>query len=362
MKTTKTLLLFVLMLVSTALYSATATNQDDEEYIDGNSQTRYAVLTNLGMALISTGKAARIYFHGTCGRAGEFNMQFPSVKVHSPAKGKQGIESIRDMFSDDPKVVVSEDPSGVVRVRIGDVATRLLDTKVHLLEFSQLAQYNPIAPGGAVDTVERAPEVEQAVAKLKLYQLSDPMDEIEQKPLETAPHLTPSMEDVTVDQAFDAIATTFGGMIVYGECSRPNGESLFDIDYWWIPSKAVTLQQVQEAVAAVATMKDQALWMSDKGPYLDHLTKRIDPREIDDKTLESMESLLDSNNDLIRFWGANALGNLGPRAEQAIPKLRTLFRTADCLNGPITSADAIIYAFERIGVKPPPRTCPRISA
>jgi hypothetical protein len=362
MKSVITILFIILILMDTALYSAVTTDQDSQEYIDGNAPARYAVLTNIGLALISTGKVARIYFHGTCGKAGEFNMQFPSVKVHSAARKKRGIAAIRDVFSGDQEVVVSEDTSGVIMVRIGNVSTQLLNTKVHLLKFSQLAQYNPIAPGGAIDTVERAPEVMAAMTNLKLQQLNDPMDEIEQKPLDTAPHLAPFMKDVTVEQAFDAIATTFGGMITYGECKRASGDSLIDIDYQWIPSDAVTLQQIQEAVTRVATMKDQAFWESDKGEYLDHLTKRIDPNLVDDKTLASMESLLDSDNDLIRYWGAIALGNLGPRAKQAIPKLSQVFRTADCLNGPITSADAIIYAFERIGVKPPSRICVRISA
>ncbi|MFI4968351.1 MAG: hypothetical protein ACHQAU_06435 [Gammaproteobacteria bacterium] len=126
--------------------------------------------------------------------------------------------------------------------------------------------------------------------------------------------------------------------------------------------ETVSLKQVQEAVTQVATMKDQVLWQSGTGPNLDNLTKRIDPKKVDDKTLEDMESLLDSDNDLIRYWGAIAIGNLGPRAKPAIPKLLKVFHTVDCLNGPITSANAILYAFEHIGVKSPERTCMRTSA
>ena len=125
---------------------------------------------------------------------------------------------------------------------------------------------------------------------------------------------------------------------------------------------AVTLKQVQEAIAQVATMKEQVLYKSDKGPHLAALTKVIDPQKIDDKTFESMESLLDSDNELIRYWGATAIGNLGARAKPAVPKLMALWPKADCENGSITSADAILYALEKIGAPLPPRTCPRISA
>lgn len=123
----------------------------------------------------------------------------------------------------------------------------------------------------------------------------------------------------------------------------------------------VTLKQLQDAIAQVGSMKDTALYQSDTGKHLADLASKIDPKDVTDNTLVNMESLLDSNNDLIRYWGATALGSLGPRALSAVPKLLTTFHKVDCLDGPITSADAILNALQRIGVKPPERTCARIS-
>ncbi|MGH2509585.1 MAG: hypothetical protein ACRDHZ_19585 [Ktedonobacteraceae bacterium] len=126
---------------------------------------------------------------------------------------------------------------------------------------------------------------------------------------------------------------------------------------------AVTLKQIQEAIMQVATMKDQVFYQSDKGPHLANLTKKVDPKKVDIRTLRDLESLLDSDNDLTRYWGAVAIGNLGPHAKVAVPKLLKTLSKVDCLNGVITSADGIRYALKRIGVKPPPQPkCVRISA
>lgn len=64
-------------------------------------------------------------------------------------------------------------------------------------------------------------------------------------------------------------------------------------------------------------------------------------------------ALLGSSDDTVRYWIATALGNIGPAAKSAIPKLKKLLPIADCMNGPITSASAIRFALGRMGVRPP---------
>jgi hypothetical protein len=74
--------------------------------------------------------------------------------------------------------------------------------------------------------------------------------------------------------------------------------------------------------------------------------------------------LLDSRDDGVRYWVARAIGNVGPAAKIAIPRLQKLLARVKCLNGAITSADGIRYALFQLGVKPPLQTCnhPRIAA
>lgn len=122
----------------------------------------------------------------------------------------------------------------------------------------------------------------------------------------------------------------------------------------------VTAAEFQSAIAQTAKMKERTFYRSGTGEHLADLAQMINPNEVNSKILCELESLLDSDNDLIRYWGAVALGNLGPRAKSAVPKLLKTLRKVDCLNGPITSANGIRYALAHIGRKvPPPANCPQ---
>ena len=93
---------------------------------------------------------------------------------------------------------------------------------------------------------------------------------------------------------------------------------------------------------------------TDAAEELATLTHRINPRKVDDTTLTEMISLLDTEEDSVRFWVAAALGHLGARAKPAVPRLLKLLPEVDCLQGSLTSAPAIRVALKRIGEKPPP--------
>ena len=96
--------------------------------------------------------------------------------------------------------------------------------------------------------------------------------------------------------------------------------------------------------------------------HLASLTRKIDRKEVSQELVIDLGSLLDASNDSVRFWIATALGNLGPSAKAAAPKLEKLLPEVDCLNGAITSASAIRHALVQMGIKPPPPpTCPRIA-
>ena len=96
--------------------------------------------------------------------------------------------------------------------------------------------------------------------------------------------------------------------------------------------------------------------------HLATLTRKIPAKEVTQSLVIDIMSLLDSSDDSVRYWVARALGNIGPSAKAAIPKLEELLPEADCMNGSITSASGIRYALIRMGVKPPPPPkCVRIA-
>lgn len=113
------------------------------------------------------------------------------------------------------------------------------------------------------------------------------------------------------------------------------------------------MKQLTETIAQVRMAKTIDA-RTDAAEHLANLTKKIDPKEVDDKTLADLVSLLDTSDDSVRFWVAASLGNLGPRARAAVPKLLKILREVDCLNVELSSAPAIRVALKRIGVTPPP--------
>jgi len=88
--------------------------------------------------------------------------------------------------------------------------------------------------------------------------------------------------------------------------------------------------------------------------HLASLTQKIGGKGVTEALVADMTSLLDSPDDSVRYWVARALGNLGPAAKSAAPKLEELLPKADCVNGTITSASGIRYALIQMGIKPPP--------
>lgn len=120
---------------------------------------------------------------------------------------------------------------------------------------------------------------------------------------------------------------------------------------------AMLLKQLRETIAKVQRMSGPSMARSNAAEHLSDLTEKIDPKRVDDKTLRDLVSLLDTSDDSVRAWVASSLGNLGPRAKPAVPKLLEVLREVDCLQVELSSAAAIRPALKRIGVTPPPRRC-----
>jgi hypothetical protein len=129
-----------------------------------------------------------------------------------------------------------------------------------------------------------------------------------------------------------------------------------------LASKGPTLtEKLRETVAKVRSNKTVDA-RTKSAEHAASLTQRISGKEVTETLVTDLASLLDSPDDSVRFWIAIALGNIGPAAKSAVPKLEKMLPEADCINGAITSASGIRYALVKMGVKPPPPPkCDRIA-
>jgi hypothetical protein len=117
-------------------------------------------------------------------------------------------------------------------------------------------------------------------------------------------------------------------------------------------SAPALLQQVQKTITKVRTYKtvDGRTGAAER---LAGLTRKISSKDVTKALVTDITSLLDSPDDSVRYWVAMALGNLGPAARAAIPKLQEMLPKAACVDGVITSASGIREALMKMGIKSP---------
>jgi hypothetical protein len=122
------------------------------------------------------------------------------------------------------------------------------------------------------------------------------------------------------------------------------------------------MKQIKDTMAKVRSDKTVDA-RTDAAEHLASLTRKINSKEVSNVLVTDITSLLNSHDDSVRYWVAMALGNLGPAAKAAAPKLLEMLPKADCINGAITSASGIRYALIKMGIKPPPPPpkCTRIA-
>lgn len=121
------------------------------------------------------------------------------------------------------------------------------------------------------------------------------------------------------------------------------------------------MKQIKETMAKVRSDKTVDA-RTEAAERLASLTQKISSKAVTETLVADITSLLDSPDDSVRYWVATALGNLGPAAKAAVPKLQEMLPKADCINGAITSASGIRYALIKMGIKPPPPPkCGRIA-
>jgi hypothetical protein len=92
--------------------------------------------------------AVELYYVTRCSRnrdrVRDEPVPFPAINVQPVSEGSTGIAAIRQIFREDNNVRVAQQPTGTIRIAIGQVPTKILQTRISELKLDKLAQYNPI--------------------------------------------------------------------------------------------------------------------------------------------------------------------------------------------------------------------------
>jgi hypothetical protein len=115
-------------------------------------------------------------------------------------------------------------------------------------------------------------------------------------------------------------------------------------------------QRIIRAIELVRSAKG-ANAKVDAAQQLRNLVLATEANSVDDGTIHSVASLLDFNNEAIRYWIAEALGHFGARAKFAAPKLQAILSERECVVAETSSASMVRKTLENIGEPAPERKC-----
>jgi hypothetical protein len=142
-------------------------------------------------------------------------------KLHAPLRNGPPLEDLREIFSEDPKLRVTQDSDGTVRMVETDVPKDLLEVTIGHIEFRR--NEAPSVPlytaREALRMILQAPEISTFAAEHNIGPpgakgMSDPHGAFSPD----SPHIEGTLDKVTLSQALDHLLLTFPGLWVYKDC------------------------------------------------------------------------------------------------------------------------------------------------
>jgi hypothetical protein len=191
-------------------------------------------LRPLLQALDRSGISGSIEFSGHCPG---FPGDIPHLRVPSSSEGSP-LRLARETFSNDPTIHVSQDPDGTIRINETGTSTELLDAKISHISFEKngeplrYAAYE--ASHALYYVILKAPEV---LDFAKAHDIRIPFVGMAgaQSGSENPaglPHLSGSMDNLTLSQALDHLVKRFPGIWVYENCPASDGKGRV-VAFWF---------------------------------------------------------------------------------------------------------------------------------
>lgn len=144
----------------------------------------------------------------------------------SEHEGKGTLEKLRALLQGTPGLTFSEEGNGIIVISSNSVDRGLLQTRMQHVNLSEVDQYNP---NDALLAILGTDEVRDYMNQHSMS-LAPQLNGLRAAPSPELPHLAPRFDDLTVEQFERKIVEVFPGIVIYQECSMPDGHRLVSFE------------------------------------------------------------------------------------------------------------------------------------
>jgi len=179
-------------------------------------------------ALRKTPFSGSLEYSGDCDDISQELPVLPTVRVPLKDQNSSALVTLRDIFADDPKMQVTQETGGTIRIIERGVPKELLDVTIGKISFDEM--YDPMSAEALIIT---SPEVQDFMKAHGIER--DPfrggVRGLRQGPEPGLPHISEALVNVTVRQVLDRLLKTFSGVWVYQNCLSETGSRVVAFDY-----------------------------------------------------------------------------------------------------------------------------------
>jgi hypothetical protein len=147
-------------------------------------------------------------------------------RIHAPLKGGSSpVEVLREMFSEDPMMRVTQERTGNIRMVEAGVPNDLLDVKIKHISFSFEANGSEMlnSPYVALHFILAAPEVRTFMRSQKIGPSEEDTFELPGATGSGQSRVLGDLDNVTVSEALDHVVQAYPGFWIYKNCQGKDG-------------------------------------------------------------------------------------------------------------------------------------------
>jgi len=198
--------------IALAFWAVGRSSAQDVSLLEPNPRPLVPLLQVLDSANLS----GSLQISGVCE-----SKRFPKFPEIGEKKGNSTLTTLGEMLSSNSGLTVSRDSNGIVRIIGPDVPTDFLNVKIRHMTFEDYKHNGLFSANSAMVALLETPEV-IAFFKSKDIPRSMPFfilnGSLSWPP--DSPHISGTLNNVTVKEVLDRILQTFPGVWFYGNCAR----------------------------------------------------------------------------------------------------------------------------------------------